>query len=495
MDMSGKRPQLVAATLFTCLAGLLATLAALSHGPHVPVWRLVAIAVAAHAPYGALLVLVSRGREPRALVVVCAAAALRLALVFGHPVFSDDVYRYSWDGRVVAAGLDPYAYPPRAEELAAFRDADYERINNPELRTIYPPLAELAFGAIASVRPSVSAFQVAAALADLGIVMLVMVIARRSGRSDRRAASIAGLAYGLNPLACIETAMSAHIEPLAVLPVAGAIALLLRAGDPKRTTAAERIAAAAALAVGCCVKLVPALLIAPMVRRLRAASVIAPVALIGLYSAFLSPDLGAVRTLDTFARRWEGNAGGFALIKAASEKVIGAAAGAERPDDMVHVRILDRPARALEGGFFSLHKDGGFDPARPGAFALVDLALAVAKLVVAALLVAVIAWVCRRRADLPTSALWIFGACALLTPVLHPWYLLWVLPWAACLKAWPWLAFGAALPLAYLPLDGWWENGVWDAPAWIPIAEYGVLFAAALAFHLIRRRRADLVDR
>jgi hypothetical protein len=54
--------------------------------------------------------LASRGREPRAIVVACVAAALRLVLVFGHPVFSDDVYRYSWDGRVVAA---------RSQELAA----------------------------------------------------------------------------------------------------------------------------------------------------------------------------------------------------------------------------------------------------------------------------------------------------------------------------------------------------------------------------------------
>jgi hypothetical protein len=231
------------------------------------------------------------------------------------------------------------------------------------------------------------------------------------------------------------------------------------------------------------------------VRHLRAAALIVPAALIGLYVAFWSPDLGAVRTLDTFARRWEGNAGGFALIKAASERIIGAATGAKRPDDMVHVRFLDRPARALEGGFFSLHKDGGYDPARPGAFSRTDLALAAAKVVVAALLVAVIAWVCRRRVDLPSAALWVFGAFALLTPVLHPWYLLWVLPWAACRNAWPWLAFGAVLPLAYLPLDGWWERGVWDAPAWIPFLEYGVLAAAASAYYLIARRRVDPVDR
>jgi hypothetical protein len=488
MITSGKGARVAAAFLFACLAGLLVALAALSHGPFVPVWRLVGIAVVAHAPYAALLVLAWRGREPRAIAVICAAAALRLALVFGHPVFSDDVYRYAWDGRVVAAGLDPYAHPPGASELAPFRDETFTRINNPDLRTIYPPLAELAFGAIASIRPSVSAFQVAAALADLGIVILVMAIAGRYGRSDRRAASLAGLAYGLNPLVCIETAMSGHLEPLAVLPVAAAVALLLRAREPERMTAAQRIAAAVALAVGCCVKLLPMLLVAPVARRLRVATLLVPAALIGLYAALWSPDLGALRTLDTFARRWEGNAGGFAVIKAVSEKVIGAATGAERPDEMVHVRILDRPARALQGGFFSLHKDGDIDPMRPGAFALEDLALAVAKLVVLAALAAVIVRMCLRRADPLTAALWIFGAFVLLTPVLHPWYVLWILPWAVCRREWAWLAFGAALPLVYLPLDGWWGRGVWEEQAWIPIVEYGVLSASALACHLLRSR-------
>jgi hypothetical protein len=496
MGASGKSAQIAAAGLFVCLAGLLAALAALSHGPFAPVWRFVAIAVAAHAPYAAIRVLARRGFRPRAIAVIAAAAILRLVLASGHPVFSDDVYRYRWDGRVVAAGLDPYAHPPEAEDLAAFRDADFARINNTELRTIYPPLAELAFGAIASIRPTVSAFQIAAASADLAIVLLLMAVARRrADPSDASAAGFAGLAYGLNPLACIESAMSGHLEPLAVLPVVGAIALLLGARDAKLSIRARRIGAAVSLAAACCVKLVPILLVAPLVRRMRAAILIVPVALIGVYAASLTPDLGAVRTLDTFARRWEANAGAFAAIREASAGIIGAAAGAKSPDEMVHVRFLDGPARALEGGFFSLHKDGGFDPERPGAFALSDLALAVAKIIVAVLLAAAITWTCRRRIEPPEAALWIFGAFLVLTPVLHPWYFLWILPWAACQRSWPWLAFGAVLPLAYLPLDGWWARGSWDAPAWIPIVEYGVLLAAALAARVARRGNADPVDR
>jgi hypothetical protein len=41
----------------------------------------------------------------------------------------DDLYRYVWDGRVQAAGLNPYSYAPADPELAALRD-DRPRIGN-----------------------------------------------------------------------------------------------------------------------------------------------------------------------------------------------------------------------------------------------------------------------------------------------------------------------------------------------------------------------------
>jgi hypothetical protein len=478
MPLETKGRRIALAILFACLAAALAALAALSSGEKAPVWRFVALAIAAHAPYAAIVALSVRAKAPP-LLVLSAAAALRLVLVAGEPVFSDDVYRYVWDGRVVAAGMDPYAFPPAAEELARFRDSGFEHINNKELRTIYPPLAQVVFGAVAAVSPTPRAFRLVAALADVGVVFLLMSIVRLRAGPEARAPAAVGIAYGLNPLACVETAMSGHLEPLAVLPVAAAAALFVAAGTSRIPQRIARIGAAAALAAGCGIKLVPVLFVAPFVRRLRAIALVVPLALAGMYAAFWSPETGALRTLDAFARRWEGNAGGFALIEAGARRAIGAAAGVERPDEMVHVPVLDRASRALEGTFFSLHKDGGFDPARPGAFPLSDLSLAAAKLVALAALVCVIAWTVRRRLEPTAALLWIGGAFALLTPVMHPWYLLWLLPWAACNGALPWFVFGAALPLAYLPLDGWWSRGVWEAPFWIPLVEYGVLAIAA----------------
>ena len=46
-----------------------------------------------------------------------------MALLFVEPYLSTDIYRYVWDGRVQAAGINPYRYVPSAPELAHLRDA------------------------------------------------------------------------------------------------------------------------------------------------------------------------------------------------------------------------------------------------------------------------------------------------------------------------------------------------------------------------------------
>src|SRR5512146_19254 len=74
--------------------------------------------------------------------VVCANdGLLRLPLLLAPPYLSNDVYRYVWDGRVQAAGVNPYRYVPAAAALEALRDDRiYPEINRRERAvTIYPP--------------------------------------------------------------------------------------------------------------------------------------------------------------------------------------------------------------------------------------------------------------------------------------------------------------------------------------------------------------------
>src|SRR5215472_4804815 len=87
-----------------------------------------------------------RARESRSLLIVglAFAALFRLSILFVPPYLSDDIYRYVWDGRVQAAGINPYRYIPADQSLQRLRDEKiYPRINRRDSApTMYPPMAE-----------------------------------------------------------------------------------------------------------------------------------------------------------------------------------------------------------------------------------------------------------------------------------------------------------------------------------------------------------------
>jgi len=493
------------------LALLLAALAATARSP-APVWRLVALAIGAHVPFGLVLTLGWRRWIPGgAWTVVGAAAALRLTLVLAPPALSDDVYRYAWDGRVLGAGYNPYDHAPADATLAHLRGDEWERINNPELRTIYPPMAQALFAAWAAIWPTATGFKLLSSAFDIGVLCMIILLAggspfRRRGSPRDEAqhrAVLAGVFYGLNPTVCIETGMSGHVEPLALLPMLVAVLLSTRVhagGDPAPARSGfGGWLAPPLLGLACATKLAPTLLWPVLARRDWRFWLGVPIVLVAVYLPFSSAGQDLFETTGTFVRAWEGNAGLFALLKAAAARVIGCVAGVAGPDEIVRVAWLDGLARALEGTFFTLHKDGGFDPTAPGAFTLNDLSLAAAKIAAGLCLITVLAACVARRCDPLRAAVWLFGATILLSPVVHPWYVLWVLPFAAVRRDWPWLLLGGLVPLAYLPLDGWWARSAWESPAWVPWVEYGPFFAAVagrfIHRRIVRAQPADIPDR
>src|SRR5947207_7417737 len=48
--------------------------------------------------------------------------SLRVYALLFDPLLSSDIYRYIWDGKVQAAGINPYRYFPAHEGLAFLRD-------------------------------------------------------------------------------------------------------------------------------------------------------------------------------------------------------------------------------------------------------------------------------------------------------------------------------------------------------------------------------------
>ncbi len=442
-------------------------------GIPLPLPRLL-LPAAAFLAYGAAGLTVTRASAGRAAIPIALIWAIailaRLVLLPLAPELSDDIYRYLWDGHLLTHGVNPYAHPPGDEALAALRTQWHGEINHPDVPTIYPPLSQLLFGAVAllggpfgvdavagapadvaagagvAAPAGVSAGAGAAAVLasgpvvaakllwlgfDLGCGLLLRRIAVRTGRNPGPVL----IWYLWSPLLIVETAWSAHFDSVGLFLLA---AVILVAGSRKRGRApfAGTLLAAAAL-----VKFAPAAALPALVRRDGPATLLAftavcavfylPFAAIGPFGGLgaLEPVGPAALTegLRTYARHWSANEGAFALIAAVVR-------------DPVHARTA-----------------------------------------ATVLVLAVVARVTWRRFPMERALLWILGAGLLLSPTVHPWYVLWVLPVAALRGNRPLLLLGGLVFLGYWGLASYQATGVWPQPAWnraaIWVPVWGMLLA------------------
>ena len=321
---------------------------------------------------------------------------LRGLLCFSTPMLEDDYWRYLWDGAVLAHGHSPYAYAPQ-EFLATAGSADaallpsvardghavLERINHPTLRTIYPPLAQVAFAAAHWLSPwSLAAWRSVLLLFDTATLALLIRLLRQL-----QLPVVWATIYWWNPLFVLEAVNAAHMDVLALPLVLGALLLTVR----RRPLWGI---AFMALAVG--MKVWPVLLLPllfrPLVttpRRLASAIVVAAGILTLIAWPVVRGLLGSNSGFAAYAGRWEMN-------------------------DALFMALLYgvRHAAACLGS--------------PGS------AAGVARGITLVLLAAGILWLARRPvtsvADLGERMLLAIAGLFMLSPTQFPWYGLWMLP-------------------------------------------------------------------
>lgn len=415
----------------------------------------------------ALLVLAAPRRLALALLLAGTVAVPALALTHG-PRLSDDLYRYAWDGRVQAAGIDPYRYGPLAPELTRERDdwlfpdsagctADHPRphctrLNYPRAHTIYPPVAQAYFTAVHYLPgpPREHKLQLYASLTSLALVGLLMRMLAVRGRDPRQAAF-----YALTPLAGIDAGSDAHVDVLGVLLALGAIAVLRSAtpaGGPQRgisppaSTVPSRgrmWLVGALLGAAVAVKLYPVLLIPAMAgrgRRSRPVSVLGGAAtVIGL--SYL-PHVLAVGT------------GVLGFLP-----------------QYLSVEGYDQGSRFLLLAGLGLHGT-------------------VAKAAAVAVLAAVTVAVLRRdrdRVPAERAALWLVGAAFLTATPAQPWYGILLAALAVLAGRLEWLAVTAAAYPLYISLFVDVPGDAWT----LRVASYAVAAAIVLivaAGRVVQRR-------
>ena len=165
-----------------------------------------------------------RERYTSAVIVITAFAfVMNATFLLQAPSLSFDIYRYMWDGKVAANGINPYLYWPNATELVRLRDANWELVNHKELRTGYPPLMEMLFEALYLAFRSILSYKITFFLFDLATIGTICLILRELKLELKNA-----LIYAWAPLPIVEITQSGHNDSAAIFLVLVSFLLLLR---------------------------------------------------------------------------------------------------------------------------------------------------------------------------------------------------------------------------------------------------------------------------
>lgn len=416
----GKRPTPAEASAI-CLAAcllelvLLATLAAQSDltRPEIPP-RFTALSMACGVCF--LFAVYFFGAIParfRPALFWTMAVAARLAVLGMHP--GDDVWRYLWEGMIQHHGFNPYVTPPDAPALEGLRTAWWPKINHSDWAAIYPPGAEALFRLLTTGGASVWTFRFLFALLDLGTVFLLL----RMHVGPARYRDTAW--YAWCPLVAVMLVGAVHFDCVMVFLMTAALWALHRANpmDRQPPSISWLLVCGLALGAAIAVKMIPILLLPLLALHLRARAaallpgLALPVLLAVLYHFPEAPVFG---NLATFT-------------------------GVARTNDLFWWAV---------------------DPLIPN-----PEGRNTAYLIGLAAYVLVVSWIFRSRWR--RGALWVIGGTLVLSPILHPWYLTWVLPLAAWRRAYAWFILsisGNAYFLLWLKThsdDPWIMEPEWRA--------------------------------
>jgi alpha-1,6-mannosyltransferase len=191
-----------------CLIGLTATASAVHQAAgwraHLPIMFACGIGAALAAPVAR-----RAGAREALWIVLGAAVVMRLMALLVEPCTSSDIFRYIWDGRVQAAGINPYRYVATAPELAHLRDTVvYPNINRADYAvSIYPPAAQMVFLLTTRLGESVTVMKLGLlafeAVTIAAVISLLQVL-------NRPITDI--VAYAWHPLPIWEIAGSGHVD-------------------------------------------------------------------------------------------------------------------------------------------------------------------------------------------------------------------------------------------------------------------------------------------
>ncbi|NJN42751.1 MAG: hypothetical protein HC811_11495 [Flammeovirgaceae bacterium] len=193
---------------------------------------------------------------------IIAAFAFRFCFLFSEPQLSDDYFRYIWDGRMWANGLNAFSKIPSEVVTMGIPGLDqdlFSSLNSKDYITVYPILAQSVFWLAAIISPdsllgSVVIIRGLVLLAEVGSLFLIQSLLQSFNIKKSNI-----FIYALNPLVVLELVGNLHFEVFVIFFLLLSIYFINRM---KLTTAAVSFGVAVAA------KLLPLILLPSLLQPL-----------------------------------------------------------------------------------------------------------------------------------------------------------------------------------------------------------------------------------
>ena len=462
-----------------------------------PILTYLAIYFSLCALYGLTWFIVRKrpGNQNNFWMIIVFGLLFRAVILPSQQIQEDDVYRYLWDGKVFANGINPFEYAPaevndfkalriqnpesyyetyvernerELEQLDTLKWASpqslqyLERVNHPEVPTIYPPMAQFVFRLVHQIKPdSIVALRCGFLFFDIMTLVFIVGILSKL-RMDKSACLI----YFWSPLIIKETFNSTHLDIIGISLLTGSIYFLLC----HRHTLATLF-----LALGFLGKLYPVILLPLYLKACHEKMLLtgiktwlAPLGNCGLflgvavlgYLPFMGIGLQMFDGLKAFTLYWQSNDSIFAVLVFIFRNISGG---------FVNEIIFSNP-----------------------------LPIFLSKVTVALALIGVLFWLLFKGASLLQQPVefvrglfWIMALVFLLSPVQNPWYLCWVVPFLCIFPARSWIALTGLVGLYYLDFYFDYQE-LQSLSLWIPWVEYlPFYFLLALEFRKNQKQESS----
>jgi len=367
-------------------------------------------------------------------VMLCFAVIFRVIGIFAFPVLEDDAYRYLWDGRQTIENGNPYLYPPSdffdVDNISERFESILNAINYPYVATVYGPSSQWIFALAYIIAPGeIWPLQLIFALADVGIILLLLKFAKPN----------AVLLYAWCPLIIKEFAFTAHPD------VFGAF-LMVCALYAYKINKNVMVGILMAVAVG--IKIFP-LLILPFLLKFH-------------WKGWLSFIITVIVIALPFG---------------------------------IQQAWLPEGLKVMSGDwFFNAPLYLSYNKLLPAHYSVNILKIVLLTSLAIGCGAALLLHLYRDYKE-PTNAILprgdlLFGFFFLCIPALNPWYLVWLLPFAAIKPSlWAWTA-SLMLLMSYISGInlGTSDLGSYQIPNWVLGVEFFIIFVALLGDLIIMRK-------